>query len=144
MAGKKGRLVITGKTAEEMLKETKAWVATLEKEVAEERRKTRTSGQILIGNALISAIADEAEKYKIFGQFIEIDSLLKNSKTSPGEKDEARRRRDRTVIRLAKYLLENMNKGKEAPSGKDDLHGKPDIGEQGSRSGDKEPCGSPT
>ena len=110
MGGKKVRIVITGDSKMKALEEAKKWVLQLEKEVLEERRNCRTRGLILLGNALLGAIADEDTKFKIFEQFIEMDAVLKNKKSTVESKKEAKEKANKTVLGLAKTLQDKLRR----------------------------------
>ena len=110
MESKKVRIVITCESRQKALEEAKKWVLQLEKEIQEERRNCRTRGLILLGNALLGAIADEDTKFKIFEQFIEMDAVLKNKKSTVESKKAAKEKANKTVLGLAKTLQDKLRR----------------------------------
>ncbi len=122
MTTKKVRIVITENSLQEALKAAQRWVESLKKDVLEERRTTRTRGLILLGAALLGDMPDEG-KVSIYEEIIGIDSLLKNSKTSPDEKKSLKVRAAKIVIALARKQHEKLKQeypvgknGKETPA----------------------------
>ena len=116
MGSKKVRIVITGDSKMKALEEARKWVLQLEKDVQEERRNCRTRGLILLGSALLGAIADEDTKFKIFEQFIEMDAVLKNKKSTVESKKAAKEKANKTVLGLAKTLQDKLRR-EAAPAG---------------------------
>ena len=107
MARKKVRIVISENTLKEALEEAKRWVEQLKKDAKEERRTIRTRGLILLGVALMGEIADE-EKFDIYEKIIEIDSLLKNPKVKPDEKNFLKNKAAKIAIALARKQQEKL------------------------------------
>lgn len=107
MARKKVRIVICENTLKEALEEAKRWVEQLKKDAKEERRTIRTRGLILLGAALLGETADE-EKFDIYEKIIEIDSLLKNPKVKPEEKNFLKNKASKIAISLARKQQEKL------------------------------------
>ena len=66
MGSKKERIVISGNSRTEALKEAKMWALQLEKEVRGERRNCRTRGLILLGSALLGGISEKGLKVMLY------------------------------------------------------------------------------
>ena len=107
MVRKKVRIVISENTLKEALEEAKRWVEQLKKDAKEERRTIRTRGLILLGAALLGETSDE-EKFDIYEKIIEIDSLLKNPKVKPDEKNFLKNKAAKIAIALARKQQEKL------------------------------------
>ena len=93
------RFVIQG-TLREALAEAKQRVAELEKRAREENARVRTRGLILMGAVLIEHVEEE-KREALYERLIDLDAIVRNPKSSPEERSEAKRQSRAIIAALA-------------------------------------------
>ena len=93
------RFVIQG-TLREALAEAKQRVAELERRAREENARVRTRGLILMGAVLIEHVEEE-KREALYERLIDLDAVVRNSKSSQEERDEAKRQSREIIAKIA-------------------------------------------
>ena len=93
------RFVIQG-TLREALAEAKQRVAELERRAREENGRVRTRGLILMGAVLIEHVKEE-KREALYERLIDLDAVVRNPKSSPEERDEAKRQSRAIIAKIA-------------------------------------------